>query len=124
MPIRPENRNRYPPSWREISQSIRFERAKGRCECEGECGEAHIYERCDAEHGREHPVTRATVVLTVAHLDHTPENNEPTNLRAMCQRCHNRYDAPMRRAGIRARRHDAQAVGDLFDGREHREFPR
>jgi len=42
-------------------------------------------------------------VLTVAHLDHTPENCEPQNLKAMCQRCHNKYDAPMRRDGIRQR---------------------
>jgi len=33
------------------------------------------------------------VVLTVAHLDHTPENCDDSNLRAMCQRCHLRYDA-------------------------------
>jgi hypothetical protein len=31
-------------------------------------------------------------VLTVAHLDHTPENVHPANLRAMCQGCHLRYD--------------------------------
>jgi len=31
-------------------------------------------------------------VLTIAHLDHTPENCDPDNLRALCQRCHLRYD--------------------------------
>ena len=36
------------------------------------------------------------VVLTVAHLDHTPENCDPSNLRALCQRCHNKYDAKHR----------------------------
>ena len=35
----------------------------------------------------------AKVVLTVAHLDHTPENCDPSNLLAMCQACHLRYDA-------------------------------
>ena len=40
-----------------------------------------------------HPDTGSRVVLTVAHLDHTPENCEPANLRAMCQRCHLTYDA-------------------------------
>ena len=30
----------------------------------------------------------ARIVLTVAHLDHAPEHNDPTNLRALCQRCH------------------------------------
>ncbi|MFW3474393.1 hypothetical protein [Streptomyces microflavus] len=38
MPIRPENRNRYPSNWPEISASIRFGRAARRCECTGECG--------------------------------------------------------------------------------------
>jgi 5-methylcytosine-specific restriction endonuclease McrA len=56
------------------------------------------------------------VVLTVAHLDHQPENCDPDNLMAMCQRCHNAYDAPMRRAGIKARQKAAMARGDLLEG--------
>ena len=39
----------------------------------------------------------ARIVLTVAHLDHTPENCSLDNLRALCQRCHNRYDAEHRK---------------------------
>ena len=39
-----------------------------------------------------HPSTGSAVVLTVAHLDHTPENCDPTNLMAMCQACHLAYD--------------------------------
>jgi len=35
---------------------------------------------------------RTRIVLTVAHLDHTPEHNDDSNLLAMCQRCHLRYD--------------------------------
>lgn len=38
MPIRPENRDRYPADWRDISHRIRFDRAGGRCECDGRCG--------------------------------------------------------------------------------------
>lgn len=35
------------------------------------------------------------VVLTIAHLDHDEENHNVTDdrLKAMCQRCHLRYDA-------------------------------
>lgn len=47
---------------------------------------------CEAPHGDLHPVTGSQVVLTVAHLDHTPENCSDDNLRAMCQRCHLAYD--------------------------------
>lgn len=43
------------------------------------------------------------VVLTVAHLDHTPENCADDNLAALCQRCHNRYDLPNRRQGMKDR---------------------
>lgn len=104
MPIRPENRSKYPPDWKEISARIRFERAGGRCECDGRCGEDHARGRCAAEHGEPHPVTGSIVVLTVMHLDHDPTHNEDENLMAGCQKCHNRYDAPMRRKGIADRR--------------------
>lgn len=100
MPIRPENRARYPKEWAEISRRIRFERAKGRCEW------------CGATHGRPHPVTGSIVVLTVAHLNHQPEDCREENLAALCQKCHNAYDAPMRRAGIVRRRREA--VGQLM----------
>lgn len=103
MPIRPENRNKYPKDWKEISIRIRFDRAEGRCECDGLCGEDHGG-RCEARHGKPHPVTGSKVVLTVMHLDHDPTNNDDTNLMAGCQKCHNRYDAPMRRRGIAERR--------------------
>lgn len=38
------------------------------------------------------------IVLTVAHLDHNPENNDPANLRALCQKCHLAYDLPLHMA--------------------------
>jgi hypothetical protein len=59
-------------------------------------------------------MTGSLVVLTVAHLNHMPEDCSDENLLAMCQRCHNAYDAPMRRAGIVARRRAAAALGDFF----------
>ncbi len=102
MPIRPENRARYPKEWKTISLRIRTERADNRCECLGECGDDHSG-RCEAINYEPHPVTGSKVILTVAHLDHVPENCGDDNLKAMCQRCHNRYDMPMRRAGIRER---------------------
>lgn len=103
MPIRPENRDKYPPDWPAISARIRFARAGRRCECDGRCGIDHGG-RCRARHGHPHPDTGSKVVLTVMHLDHDPTNNAEDNLMAGCQRCHNRYDAPMRRRGIAERR--------------------
>jgi len=53
------------------------------------------------------------VVLTVAHLDHTPEHCDDANLKAWCQRCHNTYDMPMRRAGIAGRARAALDMQEL-----------
>jgi len=99
MPIRPEMRGQYPPNWAAISMRIRFDRAAGHCECPGNCGATpHETDRCDAVHGQPHPLTGSRVVLTVAHLDHTPANCNESNLRALCQRCHLAYDAEQHKA--------------------------
>lgn len=95
-PIRPENRERYPVNWKAISRRIRFDRAQGQCECAGECGLHHDH-RCEEVHGQPAKWAKGSIVLTVAHLDHQPENCADTNLRALCQRCHNRYDAEHRK---------------------------
>ncbi|MFI2426543.1 hypothetical protein ACH5A7_21010 [Streptomyces sp. NPDC018955] len=119
MPIRPENRDRYPKDWPQISRRIRFERAQGRCECTGECGRPHTG-RCTNLHGQRSYSTGTKVVLTVAHLDHTPENCDPANLRAMCQGCHLHYDRDHHRETAAATRRAAlEATGQLaFDGSE------
>ncbi|MFD3827677.1 hypothetical protein [Streptomyces sp. NPDC058621] len=91
MPIRPENRDRYPINWPDISRSIRVDRARLRCECDGRCGTSHDG-RCAARNSRPSPMTGSLVVLTVAHLDHNPANCDPANLMAACQVCHLRYD--------------------------------
>lgn len=94
MPIK--DKSKYPKDWKEISEFIRFTRAKGRCECTGECG-LHHNRRCIEEHNKQAHYAKGKVILTVAHLDHDPGHSEHDNLKAMCQRCHNRYDAPFRK---------------------------
>lgn len=96
MPILPENRKRYPSNWKDIVQQIK-ERGGNRCEG------SPAYPDCRAENGKPHPVTGSRVVLTVGHLDHTPENCHPDNLRLWCQKCHNTYDAPQRAANRKER---------------------
>jgi hypothetical protein len=88
--------SRYPDNWREISEFVRFVRADGRCECTEECGE-HGGERCEAIHGQPHPVTESKVVLTTAHLGISGDKHDKMdvrleNLKAMCQKCHLRFD--------------------------------
>lgn len=97
MPIRPENRHLYPACWPAVSWWIRFIRAEGRCECAGECGRRTHDGRCPNRH--RHPAygTGSLVILTVAHLNHTPEawDLNPVDrsiLRAFCQGCHLHYD--------------------------------
>lgn len=114
MPIRPENRARYPKDWKEISKRIRVERSGGRCECAGECGQTHDDGRCDARNYCRHPHTDSLVVLTVAHLDHMPENCADDNLKAMCQRCHLRYDSKHHAIGRKERARLKCASGDLL----------
>lgn len=113
-PIRPENRDRYPDDWPAISRRIRFDRAGGRCECRGECGRGTHAGRCPNRHGQPAYDTGSTVVLTTAHLDHTPENCAPTNLRAFCQGCHLHYDRDHHAATrARTRRAALEATGQL-----------
>ncbi len=119
MPIKPEHRHHYRGvAWR-AARALVLERAGHACECLGECGDDHAGGRCnllnelpivrDPEQParwRHHPrpdqcprldgcrggCRGVVVVLTVAHLDHDPGNNDPERLRAFCQRCHLRYD--------------------------------
>jgi len=96
-PVRPENKDRYPKDWPEISLRIR-ERAGWKCEGSPD------YPDCRAAQGEPHPDTGSKVVLTVAHLDHTPENCDDENLKAWCQRCHLNYDRHIHTANARETR--------------------
>lgn len=110
MPIKPENKKLYPPNWKQISEYIRFERAKNKCEF---CGvnnyirgfwienkfvtiEQILIElettgntQIDNFSIEKKPIK---IILTVAHLDHNPSNCDYSNLKALCQKCHNNYD--------------------------------
>ena len=78
MPIK--DRSIYGPRWKAISYAIRFKRAKGKCE------------GCGAIHGQRFLFSSGKVVLSAAHLNHTPGDNRATNLKALCQRCHLQHD--------------------------------
>lgn len=138
MPIRPDERHRYPNDWPAISALARF-KAGNRCQ---DCGlrngalggrlpdgswrealptgdngivnlwpeEGSIAPCCG---GRSLKIIR--VVLTVGHKDHCPENNAPKNRRVWCQQCHLRYDAKNKAAGRKLRARAQRAARDLFD---------
>tara|TARA_A100001391_G_scaffold176590_2_gene139883 strand:+ start:2711 stop:3148 length:438 start_codon:yes stop_codon:yes gene_type:complete len=137
MPIKPENRSRYPANWKEIRASI-LARARHCCEkCRAPNGaviargagrdagtyitdDAYVFDadtgmllgkqrQGDYEAGR-----FVKIVLTIAHLDHTPENCDPENLRAWCQKCHLQYDAQHHAENAKLTRRSRKAIGDLF----------
>jgi len=114
MPIRPENKHRYPKNWPDISHRIRFDRAQGRCECTGQCGRGTHEGRCPNRHGGDAYGTGSKVVLTTMHLDHTPENCDDSNLLAGCQGCHLHYDKDHHAQTARATREAARlAAGEV-----------
>ena len=132
MPIKPENRHRYPPNWREIRAAI-LDRA-GHC-CE-QCSAPNHWTiqrvddgwravDCDYQLAMVWPapgeiqpaikgVKETRIVLTTAHLDHTPENCDPRNLRAWCQRCHLTYDAKHHAQSAAATRRANRRTAEMF----------
>jgi len=130
MPIRPDNMGLYPggsihsPEWKAIRQEI-LQRALNQCEkcrapnnrliARGQGQHANTYmlergETFDADTGEYLGMSRSSeycfgrmvqVVLTIAHLDHDPTNNAPSNLKALCQLHHNRLDAKHRASSRR-----------------------
>lgn len=116
MPIKPENLHRYPADWPDVRARI-LARAGHCCEWPG-CGVrnhatgwwrthalGYVFQgarRCIFEAGYKvgdtivfsdaPPAKLIRIVLTIAHLDHMPENCSDDNLRAWCQRHHLAYD--------------------------------
>lgn len=120
----PYDKSKYPKDWKDIA--LRVKESAGWC-CE-ECGrpcrkpgvswldfvswlftqdspwvEQISDEVHDHETGDWGSIDRPQrFTLTVAHLDHDPENPN-ARLAALCAPCHCRYDAPMKAAKRRAK---------------------
>lgn len=129
MPIKPENRARYPDDWDEIRERILTRAGQVRnqdgviiqeAQCE-ECGEVNHtwiiregdrwnFALSSSEEGAIY------VILTIAHLDHNPETRDPKLLRAWCQRQHNRYDLEHRKQTRRATRERNQLQLEITGG--------
>jgi len=144
MPIKPENKSRYPADWPAIRLRI-LQRAGYRCEhpgCNarqysvgwwslddrgwrwnaawGQNDNDRTYSEArqvaaELDHDRsEEGPPPIVIVLTVAHLDHRPENCDDDNLRAMCQRHHLAYDHDHHRANAQATRRAKAGTLELF----------
>lgn len=88
MPIKPENKKRYPSDWNKIAMEIK-EEAGWCCEC---CGKPCY------KPGQKIRTRRK--VLTVHHLNLIPEDCRPDNLVAVCGRCHLQYHREARKNGV------------------------
>jgi len=103
MPIKKENRHKYPKDWKE-SRKAHLEKCKYHCElCYAPHGEliqrnkespALWWSWCMADLARWSKGIK--VVLTRAHINQDPTDNRPCNVLMLCQRCHNKIDAPYR----------------------------
>lgn len=125
MPIKPENKGKYPSpkEWAAIRARI-LARANNRCEfCgvpnyaigyRGTDGNFYSGVSCVIDEG-DKPIR---IVLTIAHLDQDETNNADENLRALCQRCHNRHDMPTRMQHRRETMAKNRAAKDAAAGQD------
>ena len=111
MPI---DYSKYPPNWRSEIRPRILARAGNCCEF---CGVPNggMGRRLKDGTWELSPFGPTRIVLTIAHLDHDPENHEVKDdrLAALCQYCHLRYDAPMKAAKKKAQK-DALKSAGLF----------
>lgn len=113
MPIKPENKNRYPSNWKQIREQV-LERAGHKCEFCGLPNHTLVERPCNDRHGG-YGTKMVKVVLTIAHMDNIPEHCELDNLRALCQRCHLRYDAKFHADNARLTRMKKEGQLNLFE---------
>jgi len=122
MPLKAEPRHRYPPHGRALRAALR-ERAGHRgapCGVPNRTWRNHrtdtwTHDASLAEAWRRDGDPVARIVLTMAHLDHTPEHHDPANRAALCQRGHLAHDREQHWTSAYATRRKPRALGDLFD---------
>lgn len=144
MPIKPENKARYPQNWPDVRVRI-LKRAGHRCEHPG-CNarnysvgfwalENGLYRWVPHWGQNDNPRTYTearevaaelywergqqgskptVIVLTIAHLDHQPENCSDDNLAAMCQRHHLAHDHEHHQRNAQATRRAKSGTLELF----------
>lgn len=138
MPI---DYSKYPPNWKTEIRPAILERAKHCCE---ECGlknyeigyrdatgyfygwrliedllerkgyDIFCHELKNCYDSKGNPTKPIKIVLTIAHLDHDISNNDPANLKALCQRCHLNYDKEHHRKNTKGTIEKKKGLQSLF----------
>jgi hypothetical protein len=108
VPIKPEFRKFYGKEWRTVTRPRILARAKNLCEQCGVPNHAKVWRSGIAWSRRKFKIARRRIriVLTIAHMNHTPGDDRDENLKALCQWCHLNYDQAHHRES-RAARKDA-----------------
>jgi hypothetical protein len=122
VPIRPDLRHFYGREWRTVTRPRILKRAQDYCE---QCGVPN-HAIVNRFHGMWQasswwwtaqgvPMPAGTpffmkgqrvvrIVLTIAHLDHTPGHDDDANLKALCQWCHLNFDQKLHTKNARETR--------------------
>lgn len=119
--------SKYPSDWKTVIRPAILERANDCCEV---CGVANhtVIERTgkgsdewvywpEGMQGEAHLIDGhkpVNIVLTIAHLDHDVNNNQHSNLKALCQRCHLHYDIAHHKENSRNTRNNKKGLQNLF----------
>lgn len=118
MPIKPENKALYPTNWKTEIRPAILKRANNCCEF---CGVMSYSFRCKLDHDKILPPNSnvnlkeySKIVLTIAHLDHDPTNNNFGNLKALCQKCHLNYDKDLHKYNSALTRRAKLPIKDIF----------
>lgn len=113
MPIKPENKSKYPKDWKAIRARI-LEREGNCCKLcfvkNHKTGFRWANGEFSMRTDRPKKFKLIKIVLTIAHLDQDPTNNVDHNLAALCQRCHNIIDMPQRQKNAAKTRAAKKAV--------------
>lgn len=96
------NKKEYSEEWVDTIRPAILKRDNYRCSV---CGVKHrsyvlvnqdgnysIIDKGEHDEYKKYGAKCYRIFLQVAHLNHDKENNKEENLRAMCPRCHHRYD--------------------------------
>lgn len=99
--------SKYPVDWKTIIRPDILKRAKNCCEnCGVENGRLirrfgdnweYWPEGMQSEAYSLEGYKSVKIILTISHQDHDISNNDYSNLKALCQKCHNNHDKDYRK---------------------------
>lgn len=97
-----KNKHRYPENWNDVIRPYILARDMFRCD---DCGAWHrdtgyyegnkfhvLHDQFQIDWAKRNGKKVTKIHLQIAHLDQNPANNDYSNLRAKCPKCHLRFD--------------------------------